>query len=475
MQRFSTLRARFALWVAGLLLVALVGFGALVYASMAQGLHRALDESLQLSAAQAIAGIPAENLNVEDGSVTLADSVVEGAAAAELRERGLTIRVLSPAGQLRQAVGPYRALSVDATALAAAAQGAPSYATLSTAADAEPVRVYTLAVRDTKGLSGFVQVAQSLAPAQTTLNQLVAALLIGVPLVVLVAGGGGYWLAARALAPIDQIARTAQRISANDLHARLNLPATNDEVGRLAGTFDGMLARLEGAFQRERQFTADASHELRTPLATMQAIVSVTRERLRTTDEYQQALDDLNGEVLRLRGLVEALLRLARGEQRQLDASERVELALLLNDVCETVRPLAEERGLHLRCELPAQLPVHGDSDALIRLFLNLLDNAVKYTARGSVSVCADERQGEATIVIRDTGMGIAAEHLPHLFERFYRVDTSRSAGGTGLGLAIASEIAQAHGGAIAVASAMGQGTVVTITLPALPSTPPQQ
>jgi signal transduction histidine kinase len=278
---------------------------------------------------------------------------------------------------------------------------------------------------------------------------------------------GGYILSARALKPIDRITQTAQKIAGgDDLSARLNLPDTGDEVSRLAATFDAMLARLQDSFRRERQFTADASHELRTPLAAMQAILDVIQERQRPVGEYRQALDDLAEETKRLRGLTEDLLRLSRGEDKTTITREPVALSGLLTDVADSLRPLAEAKGLALRVEVPEGLALNGDMDALIRLFVNLLDNAIKYTERGEIAVIARATNNEIAVDVTDTGIGIPSEHLVHIFDRFYRVDPARSSGGAGLGLAIAHQIAQLHGGGLEVRSAPGAGSTFTIRLP---------
>jgi heavy metal sensor kinase len=456
-----TLRVRFALWVAGLLLGVLAAFGTFVYFSLKQGLEASIDDSLRLSASQAIATI-----NVEDGQIDFSDILPENNPTLSLRERGLTLRILDPAGQVLQAFGPYRALPVEAASLAAAQEGQPGFTTLSDPLEGDPVRVYTAPVVENDLLVGVVQVAQSLDSVGETLDHLLSALLLGGPLLVLAAALGGYLLAARALAPIDEITRTARRISAQDLSARLNLPITKDEVGRLAATFDEMLARLDDSFRRERRFTADASHELRTPLAAMQAILSVVRERRRKPEEYEQALADLSEEADRLRTLTEELLYLARGDAGQPVIRETIDLSALLCDVADSLRPLAEAKGLALTCNVPAGMIIQGDSDALIRLFVNLLDNAVKYTGRGGISMTARADVDGLRVGVADTGMGILPEHMPHIFERFYRVDESRSGRGAGLGLAIALETARAHGGALEVDSAPGVGTTFTVFLP---------
>lgn len=278
---------------------------------------------------------------------------------------------------------------------------------------------------------------------------------------------GAYLLTTRALRPIDGITRVAQQIAGgDDLSARLGLPDTGDEVSRLAATFDGMLVRLENSFQRERQFTADASHELRTPLAAMQSILGVVRERERPVPEYRQALDDLNEETNHLRGLTEDLLRLARGEDRQSAARERVPLSDLLTDVVDSLRPLAEARGLEVRAGISEGLVLDGDTDALIRLFVNLVDNAIKYTEHGQISVTARQDGPEIIVEIADTGIGIPPQHLPHIFDRFYRVDPARSNAGAGLGLAIARQISESHGGRLEVQSHPGEGSIFTVHLP---------
>jgi signal transduction histidine kinase len=261
--------------------------------------------------------------------------------------------------------------------------------------------------------------------------------------------------------------RTAQRISAEDLSARLNLPSTNDEVGRLAATFDHMLARLDEAFQRERQFTADASHELRTPLAAMQAIIGVIRTERRKPQDYELALDDLAEETDRLRSLTENLLLLARRDTNQPMVFDEVDIALLLRDLSDSLRPLAEKKGLSLVSNLPERLMINGDSDGLIRLFVNLLDNAIKYTPSGSITISMSlPANNMLTVAITDTGVGIPANDLPHIFDRFYRVERSRATRGSGLGLAIAAEIVQAHGGTIEVTSNPGEGTTFSVRLP---------
>ncbi len=297
---------------------------------------------LQLSATQANAAI-----NFENGQLNFSDTVPEGSTATDLAERGLTIRILSPQGDLIEAFGPYRSLPVNPSSLIAAQQNRSEFLTVNNSSVDAPVRLYTSPIIQNDSLAGIVQIAQSLGPMEDTLNRLLTTILLGSPLLIGIAGFGGYFLAARALAPIDKMTRTAQQISAEDLSARLELPGTNDEVGRLAATFDHMIQRLDEAFQRERQFTSDASHELRTPLAAMQAIISVIREERRSPEDYEQALDDLAEETDRLKTLTEDLLKLARNDTSHSYVFESLDLSTLLSDLNESFSLWPRKKDWH--------------------------------------------------------------------------------------------------------------------------------
>jgi heavy metal sensor kinase len=453
---WKTLRLRIAFWIAGLLLAILLTFTVFVYVSLRQSLYATLDDSLRLSASQISA-----SLNSEDGKLSISDIPFEEAQPI-LREQGLTFRIFDPAGNLVQSFGRFKTLPTS--------PAPPQQPEVSTTADpttGEPVRLLTVPLVDNAKVIGSLQVGQSLANIETTLSRMLAALVISLPVLGVAAGGGGYFLAKRALRPIDDITCTARRISAEDLSARLALPQTDDEVGRLAATLDDMLNRLDASFKRERQFTADASHELRTPLTAMQSILGMIQAKRRTPEEYERALGDLAEETDRLHTLAENLLEIARSESHSVLNKETIDLSNLLGDVAESLRPLAEEKGLSLQSDIAHELAVQGDSDSLIRLFANLIHNAIKYTGQGKVWIGAT-RQSERLIqvTIRDTGCGIPADSLPHIFERFYRVEASRTARGVGLGLTIAQSIAHAHGGNITVHSILNTGTTFTVTLP---------
>jgi heavy metal sensor kinase len=460
MKWIKTIRVRFALWTTALILAFLAAFGAGVYLTFSRSLYSTVDDALVLSAQQVLA-----SLSEDDGEFEMPSQDANAPHLAEFRaftQRGLTLIILASDGKVLEAVGPHglEPLSVPQSF------SQPEFDTIRETDQVDRIRVYTLPVLNRGEVLGWVQTMQTLGVAEESLDRLRTVLLIGTGLLSVLAGFAGYFLAARALAPIDKITNTARRISTQDLSARLNLPDNGDEVSRLANTFDEMLARIERGFARERQFTADASHELRTPLTAMQTILNFIRAKDRTAREYRRALDDLAEETDRLQALVEDLLQLARGERGLELNKEKIDLATLLNDVADSLRPLAENKRLELNCSLPPSLDIAGDMDLLIRLIVNLLDNAIKYTERGSITLSAEAKDAWAVIEVADTGIGIPAEHLPHIFERFYRVEPSRSSNGTGLGLSIARRIVEAHGGKIEVQSEANRGTTFTVRLP---------
>lgn len=291
------------------------------------------------------------------------------------------------------------------------------------------------------------------------------------PLFLLLAAIGGHLLSRRALAPVDQLTHAARSIGAQDLSQRLLVPHTGDELERLAGTLNEMLGRLEAAFQRVTQFTADASHELRTPVSVMRTNAEITLRKPRSEAEYREALSRILDESEKVSRMIEQLLLLARADSASgLLPMTRNNLAIAFENACREARILAEAKHLGFSESLPeSPLWVQGDPGSLERLFMILLDNAVKYTASGGkIEVRLGSDDGFAIAEIRDTGTGIAPEDTSRVFDRFYRADRSRSreSGGTGLGLAIGKWIAEAHRGEIRVESALGKGSTFQVRIP---------
>jgi heavy metal sensor kinase len=333
-----------------------------------------------------------------------------------------------------------------------------------------PLRILTGQLR-VAGKTYDVQIAAPMDDFYDAVNRFRLVLLLSVPVLVLVASAGGYWLSRKAVAPVGEIARAAQSISEHELSRRLPVLHTGDELQSLSETLNAMFARLERAFKRVTQFTADASHELRTPIALMRTRTEVALRKQRSEAEYRETLLRINQELERTSALIENLMTLARADA----GSEALQVAStnlneLLLEISEAARLLAEGKSIQYDQRLPkTPLCVTGNAPSLRRLFLILIDNAVKYTPHdGRISVVLETSDGAAVTEIRDTGVGISPEDLPHIFERFYRADESRSreSGGTGLGLSIAQWIAEAHRGEISVVSKVGEGSVFRVQIP---------
>lgn len=321
----------------------------------------------------------------------------------------------------------------------------------------------------------IVQVAATLDEEMETLDSFRKYLLMFAPLLLLAASGVGYWLSRKALAPVDALARTARTISGHNLSSRLEPLHTGDELQRLSDTLNDMLARIESAFLRITEFTADASHELRTPIALIHTEAELALRRSRNEPEYREALQHILQEAERTAKLIEELLALARTDS----GSEALDLRPMnmlatVRDSAAKWKQVAALRSLQFEERSEARpLTVMGDENALRRVVDILLDNAFKYTPPpGKVIVSAVEKNGHVAVRIEDTGIGIAPEDQSRIFERFYRVDKARSRafGGAGLGLAIAQWIVQLHKGSITVKSELGRGSVFDVYIPATPS-----
>jgi two-component system, OmpR family, sensor kinase len=291
--------------------------------------------------------------------------------------------------------------------------------------------------------------------------------------VLLLGLAGGSWLAARAIRPIEDISATATQISAGNLSERITVADTENELGRLAGVLNSTFARLEAAFAQQRHFTSDAAHELRTPVTVILTQTQSALARERTNAEYRETLLACERAARRMRGLIEPLLELAR-----LDAGQAVikrepcDLARVARECIDLVQPLAAERQIIIHEELP-ELSCVGDAERLGQVITNLLSNAIHYNKPGGkVHLTGAVHNGTISLSVTDSGHGISAEDLPHVFERFYRADKSRAQanGRTGLGLAISKAIVEAHGGAITVVSKLGTGSTFKVSLPSMSS-----
>ena len=458
----SSVRVRLALWNVGVLAFVLAGLAVLFSVTLRANISAAVDRHLSQRAhhGQHILEDPRPSPRLRQPPPG-----EEPDSSGEMRPR-----VFLPGGRgLIPTDTP-----LDAAALRRAEAGAESYKTIQSAAG--DVRVYTLPVVQNGTVIGVVQTGTLLTHIYAERARMTATFLYLVPVVLLVAGLGAAFLTDRALRPVRRIAVSASRIEAEDLSHRL--PVTgDDEFSDLAETINGMLSRLEASFARQEQafeqqkrFAADASHELRTPLTIIKANTSLSLSERRTASEYEKTLRAVDAAADRMTRIVQDLLLLARADADQLAyALTPTSLADVLHSAAAAV-PKSDAAPIEI--DLPEPLWALGHADSLTRLFSNLLENAARHTPPDGYITVTAEALGERIVVqIADTGAGIAPEHLPHVTERFYRVEAARSRaqGGTGLGLAICRSIADAHGGHLEVSSILGQGTTVRVTLQAAP------
>lgn len=456
MKLLSKLRIRLVLWTVTLEAVLLLVFAVVFVGALQNSQNQQLDETLRLGAAQMNAVVDVRGSQYE---VPTEDTIA-------LRTRGVLVWILTPDGVIRATVG-----DATDTPLPQPLPAANEMADVNLASG-EPIRVFTAPLQEGSRLLGTLVLAVSLRAEQSFLQQVLLSLVIALPVVLSLSAAGGLFLANRALLPVAAITSTARQISAADLSQRLDLNLPDDEIGQLARTFNAMLERIDDAFQRERQLTSDVSHELRTPLGMLKTQLSLARSRPREAAELLQMMLDMEGDVDRMTRLVEQMLTLARVEQRGLSDLIPVDLGSLLKNVTGQFHESAAQRQIVLRLELPLQvnLIVNGAAEQLRQVMVNLVDNAIKYTdTAGVVTISALRHWDKIEFAVTNSGAGIPLEHLPHLFERFYRVDSARarSSGGFGLGLAIAKAIITAHNGEIKVESEIGWGTTFTVSLPA--------
>lgn len=314
-----------------------------------------------------------------------------------------------------------------------------------------------------------IVVAVNDTDVKKTLHSLAIILATGLPMTVMLAVGGGWWLASRAMRPVAHIAAQARQINADRLSERLPVDNPHDEIGELATVFNEMLERLQDAFARVRSFAADASHELRTPLTALRSVGEAAMQHRDNASSYREAVGSMLEEATRLVSLLDNLLVLTRAEaDRALVRPEKCDLGLLVHEVVECIGVLAEERGQELSVEEAVGVTVWADATLVRQSVLNVLDNAIKFTpVGGRIEVRVGSTPMAGAVEIRDSGPGIAEEHRERIFERFYRVDSARaSERGSGLGLPIARWAVGANRGRIELETEVGAGSTFRLFFP---------
>lgn len=460
--RRLTVRWRLMVWFTAVMAVVVLAVGAGLFLLLRERLYQNFDEQLADQAALTLASV-----RTEGGVPRLPDTDTAGVPV------DYVVRLVNAEGAVildtgEEIGGPGVADLGDEID---AALGGDTHYSVHPVEDGETLRMVSVPVRREPGgdIAGVLQVGRDRAEIDEPLTELRRLLLLALPVMLAATAAGGYLLAARALAPVDEIAGLAARFDVDALHERLDLDLPDDELGRLARTFDGMLLRIEDAFERQRRFIADAAHELRTPLAMMRSEIDLALHRPRAPEEYRQALRSLDGDVERLTSLVARLLTLARADAGAVVVQRSaIDLAATIHVVLDHYRRPAERAGIALVDE-SATVVAMADEDLLVQALVNLIDNALAHTpAGGRIAFGCRQDSGQARLWVEDTGSGIPTAQHPHVFDRFHRVDAGRARqhGGVGLGLAIVRAIAEAHGGTVELTSEPGHGTRIELILP---------
>ena len=460
-----SIRFRLGAWYAGLLALLLTLLGGFIYFT----LHRYLENNLQetlTKEAQTISQALLSKVN-ETGDYYVVQEIEEHFAP---RTTNHFLRVTRADGSVLYQSGEPENKRFDPSRIRAAQLDTPSSWTVDTMATGRRVYVYSTTYANTQGKRFSVQAGASDCQINVALTNLLASLAIVLPLIVVVSIVGGYLLMRRSLQPLHEIATIAGKITSRNLNERLPEVHTGDDIEQLTVSLNRMMSRLEESFQHVQRFSADVAHEVRTPLAILQAELEGLLESSELTPESRTAASSALEEGIRLSRIAEQLLEMTRLETGEmLSAAIRFDLAEMTRSTVEQMRLLSDEKEIRL-CFVGTQaVPVVGDPVRLRQVVVNLIDNAVKYTpAGGTISVSSRIEHDKAILEVTDSGVGIPQEAIPHLFERFYRVDGTRSRqlGGTGLGLAIVKSICTAFGGTVTVQSVLGTGTTFRVALP---------
>jgi heavy metal sensor kinase len=486
---FSSVRSRLTLWYAAVLTFTLLLLSLVIYWIVRENILARTDAGLVELSNSFLA-----TLDAELSSAPAAEGVADAARQSMLEHQypGHSFAVLTSSGDLlvssaelpsavQQSRGEGKpAITPPILESCLASLATPQKSFRNVPARHGGARCYARIFFSAQKSYRLVIVA-SLHPENALLENIRIALGWLIPLAIILASAGGYFLARKSLAPVADMSARADRIGESTIHDRLRIQNPADELGRLAATFNRLLDRLDLAFERQRRFIADASHELRTPIAILQgeSEVALSKE-IRSPQEYRESLAILHHEARRLSRVVDDMFTLSRADAGQYPVTPReFYLDELLADSVQSVRSLASAKSISLHNNFSGELSIVADESLTRRMLLNLLDNAIKYTpADGTVIVAAAATSDQAVITVSNNGPGIPAELQPRIFERFFRGDQARTRAdsntGAGLGLSIAKWIAEAHQGTLELTRSDASGTVFTLRLPlsAAPSNP---
>ena len=467
--RIETVRTRLALWYVSVLALILLLVGGLIYVLLARALYARIDDSLQSVmqiAMTSLANDLAEGQDTEDAARS---------TAAELASPRQMVAIYDASGRELAREGHDDGLTFSLPTVDPPPTHEARLLTVSELRDRDDrhrlaVRRVTIPPSQTQYI---VVIGHPLEPTDEELQSLRGILGYVVPLALIIAGFGGWFLARQSLSPVVAMAERARRIGGEDLSARLPVANPRDELGRLAGTFNDLLGRLEASMTQQRQFMADASHELRTPVATARTAAGVALQQSRRDErDYREALEIIEQQTVRLSRIVDDMFTLARADAGNYPVEHNpMYLDEVLDDVVRAARVMAATRDITIETDGITSAGYTGDEELVRRLVGNLIDNAIRYAPDATVVRAALDRKRDAYVIsITDRGPGIPADVQPHIFERFYRGDTARrrrQSDGAGLGLALARWIARAHGGEVYLTDSSAAGSTFTVELPA--------
>lgn len=440
------IKTKMMLWYSALLIVLLGIFIPYVYYAMSQSMYADEEAMIKADAAQAVS-----MTGIEDNRIILSEN---GYAPIS----GTFITVYDTSGHT----------IFDNSHLAWFDSDKPLYGRIRTVNSPDgQMLLYDQPIYNDTVVIAWIRALRPLKSVNDTLHSLRILFLVAIPVYIILVVLGSLFIAGKSLSPIDRITRTAQAIGQGDLTKRLNMAKNEDEVGRLAVTFDEMLDKLQAAFKRERQFTSDASHELRTPIAIISAHAEESLIGNKSLGEFKEAMEIILKESRKMGQMISQLLMLSRSDEGKSKLEiENINLDLIIRDVADEMKAFANDSGIDIYLNINENIKIKADQTLMTRLLINLIDNAIKYNIKGGwIKVSSYVEEGTAKIIVEDSGIGILKDDIPNIFQRFYRADKARTRNGTGLGLSIVKWIVEEHNGKISVDSEVGKGSRFEVDL----------